>query len=273
MKEPNKPDADRYIVPGLKRGLEMLQLFDADCPSMRLTTLAQRLGISRSSAFRLVHTLESMGMVERDPASSSFRLGSCVLSLGFANLSALELVEVASPELQALRHETGFSAHLAILDTREIVYLARMPSHSGLTSNIAVGQRRDAHAAPLGRVLLSELSDDELTDLYKGVRLQPRTPMTPTTLDDLRRSLAEVRARGYEVSRGSYWPGGCSVAAPVRDSSGEIIAGISITGPYDEAAEARLATEFRDSVLAAAGRISARLGHRDRLGGSHDNDG
>ncbi len=252
---------ERYIVPGLKRGLEILQLFRKDRPVLRLLDMANEIGLSRSSAFRLAYTLESMGFLERADDGRSYRLASRVLSLGFEYLASVDLVEIARPVLERLRDRTDLSAHLAILEGREIVHLIRVPSRGAMTSNVSVGSRRPAHATPMGRVLLFELSEEQLGKLYRGATLARVTDQTPTTLSALKQVLAADRERGHVVSYGSYVPGGASIAAPVRGPSGAVVAAINISGPQDAFADAVIG-RLTEAVLDAAGDISTRLGYK-----------
>lgn len=255
-------NGERYIVPGLKRGLTILQLFGDDGKVLRLADIARQLSVPRSSAFRLVYTLESLGFIERTKDGYGYRLGSRVLSLGFAYLSSAEVANVAREPLNALNRRTGLGVNMAVRDGTEIVHLIRLASRGPFTSNLQVGQRRPAHAAPMGRVLLSELPDEELAALYPDDSLLERfTADTATTLDQLRRMLARDRARGYVISLGTYVPSGCSVSAPVRDVSGKIVAAINMSCARDPAVEKQLGGKLKDELLATAAEISANLGY------------
>lgn len=255
-------NGERYIVPGLKRGLTILQLFGDDGKVLRLADIARQLSMPRSSAFRLVYTLESLGFIERTKDGYGYRLGSRVLSLGFAYLSSAEVANIAREPLNALNRRTGLGVNLAVRDGTEIVHLIRIASRGPFTSNLQVGQRRPAHAAPMGRILLCELSAEELAALYPGdSKLERYTADTATTVDQLRRMLARDRARGYVISLGTYVPSGCSVAAPIRDVSGKIIAAINMSCARDPAVEKQLGGKLRDELLATAAEISANLGY------------
>ncbi|HUI13546.1 MAG TPA: IclR family transcriptional regulator [Xanthobacteraceae bacterium] len=257
---------ERYIVPGLKRGLTILQLFGDDGRILRLAEIARQLEVPRSSAFRLVYTLENLGFVERTKDGYGYRLGSRVLSLGFAYLSSTEIVNVAREPLNELNRRTGLGVNLAVREGTEIVHLIRVLSRGPFTSNLQVGQRRPAHAAPMGRVLLCELPDAELTALYGAERtLRRYTVDTPTTLDQLRRVLARDRARGYVISLGTFVPSGCSICAPVRDASGKIVAAINMSGARDPALEKQLGGKLKDELLATAAEISSSLGYAAAL--------
>jgi DNA-binding IclR family transcriptional regulator len=250
---------DRYMVPGLERGLKLLQCFSRDNPVQLPGDLARTLDLPRSTVFRLLHTLETMGLLLR--ADNGYRLGPAVLGLGFEYLSTLELPDIAQPFLEGLRDATGASAHLAIRDRGDIVYLSRYASRSTLASNIRAGSRLAAHASSMGRILLSDLSDDELNEIY-GVdsTLQAFTDQTPRDLAALRSMLREDADRGYVVSRSYYERGVVSVAAGLRDSTGRAVAAINITAAEQSVDRSTLEGEFKDKVCEAARAISASLG-------------
>ena len=251
----------RYFVPGLMRGLEALQCFGREQPAWRLSDLARKMEISRSSAFRIAYTLEVAGFIEKDTHSNRYRLTSKALRLGFEYLASLEIVDISRPVLEKLRDDTNLSAHLAILDGRDIVHLARFPSHGPLTSTVTVGARRPSHATPLGRALLLEKSKAELSAIFGKGKLEAFTKQSPTTLKALETQLAGDRARGYILSHGSYLPGGGSVAASIRNSTSEIVAAINVSGPTDVFDKIEAMGGLIDRVVSAADEISARLGY------------
>jgi DNA-binding IclR family transcriptional regulator len=258
---------DRYIVPGLERGLRLLGCFSRDCPAIGLGDLARTLDLPRSTVFRLARTLEAMHFLQRDEGGQTYRLGPSVLGLGFEYLATIELPEIARPALEKLRDETGASTHIAIRDRDEIVYVGRYPSRSALTSNIRLGSRLAAHASSMGRALLADLDDDALDELYGGRALDRFTDQTPTDLAALRALLRIDRRQGYVVSRSYYERGVVSVAAPVRDVSDRAVAAINVTAAAEAIAPAALEGDVKDRVCEAAETISAWLGSdRRRLG-------
>lgn len=261
-------DKDRYMVPGLERGLRLLRCFTRDAPLLGAGDLARTLGLPRTTVFRLIHTLEAMGFVERADGANRYRLGPEVLGLGFEYLSALELPEVARPALERLRDETGASSHLAIREGGEIVYVSRYASRSALTSNIRVGSRLAAHASSMGRALLADLTEAELDGIYPpGCELEIFTDQTPRDMESLKALLREDRRTGYVVSRSFFERGVVSVAAPVRDATGRAVAAINVTAAQTAIDENALETAFKDRVCDAAAIISAWLGGgRDGIG-------
>ena len=251
---------DRYMVPALCRGLALLAAFSADRPALSLVDLSRELDISRSSAFRLAYTLVELGYLHRDEATKTYRLGHKVLDLGFSFLASQELVDIARPRLDTLRDQTGCSAHLGVLDGRDVVYLVRCAANRTLTSNIQVGTRLPAYASSMGRAVLAFMPPDAVAQLYGGEKLRPYTDQTATTLPALRKRLDEDRARGCVVSRAAFEAGIASVAAPLFDASGSVVGAVNISTPQAADPAARLETDVLEAVLAAAGDISSWLG-------------
>lgn len=251
---------DRYMVPGLERGLRVLFILASERGELSLTQITERLGAPRSSVFRICYTLEQMGLLRR--TSLGYGLGPRILSLGFDYLSSLDIVEIARPELIALRDDTGASAHLGVLTGAEVVYIAQVPSLRQLASRVAVGSRFPAHAMSMGRLLLSSLPPAEFEALYGGVTLKKFTNDTPGSIEELRQKIAAERARGFVISRGSFETGIVAVAAPVLDRDNRVVAAINISGPAASLDTGALEGVFKDRVCEAGRRISQQLGHR-----------
>lgn len=262
-----KSDENRYLVPGLARGLQLLTCFSRHEPQLTGAELARRLELPRASVFRLLQTLEQTGYIERVPDSASYRLALGVLRLGFEYLASMELTEMGRPIIEQLRTDTGYSAHLVVRDGQHVVFVAKAVGANGLFHSITVGARLPAHATILGRLLLSDLSMAELKRLYPEEPLQRFTPNTPTTLEELK-ALAEAdRARGYGISQGGYETGITTIAAPVRNERNEVVAAVSITVPAQQVPTERTAV-LVPQVMQAAATLSQLLSHIPHASGS-----
>lgn len=222
---------DRYIVPGLERGLRLLQLFTRENRVMTAPELVKQMDLPRSTVFRLLTTLESLGFIERVESSHSYRLGMPVLSLGFEYLASLELTELGTPLLQKLRDDIGCSCNLVVRNQHDIVYVAKVTAPTLFPSAATLGSRLPAHATVLGRIMLSDLTDPEFEALYPHAALDAITPNTPTCRDTLRHMVREDAQRGYATATGFYEPSISSVAAPVRDHTRRIVAAIGAAIP------------------------------------------
>jgi DNA-binding IclR family transcriptional regulator len=253
--------ANRSAVPGLERGLNVLRLFKRARPSISPPEMARELGIPRSTVHRLVQTLEEMGFLRRVERAGAYALGPAVLTIGFEYLGSLDIVQLSNPVLERLRDATGCSTHLAVRNGREVVYLSRFASRGAVASNISVGTALPAHGTVMGRMILADLGHDELFALYGDEPLARYTEQTPTNLAELEELLAEDRERGFGISKSFFERGITSVAAPVRDRGGKVIAAINAT-VFELILEAQLLASggLCDEVCAAAREISDMLG-------------
>lgn len=252
---------DRYIVPGLVRGLRALAAFSPENKEMTLADLARELGLSRSATFRTAYTLTQMGFLLQDPRSKEYSLGPAVLRLGYGYMASRELVEIALPEIEKLRDEIDWSTHFGLRDGNRVLYMLRCPSRLGMGSIVHVGSRLPAASTTMGRVLLADLDEETLIALYRDQGASPGRQSR-----DLTEVLAQWRRdRGSETVEqvGSFEAGIASVAAPVRDMSGRVVAAINATISIDS--RGSISTEVRDAVRATGQRISRLLGGTDSV--------
>ncbi|WP_134725251.1 IclR family transcriptional regulator [Paracoccus luteus] len=253
----SRDDHDRYLVPGLLRGLATLKLFTPATQSLTLSEIARALGITRSAAFRTVYTLAHEGCLLHDERSQTYTLGPGVMRLTYGYFATREVVEIAQPELMQLRERTGWSVHLGVLDGTSVMYLVRLAGPRHEASIIHIGSRLPARATTLGRVLLAGLEQSEILNRYRPMTTGAQTPKVAAEI--LRQ--AQVDAAAQVVSHaGDFEAGIVSVAAPVRNMSGQVVAAINVTTPNDEAAECRM-DEVKGALLATAGRVSRLLGY------------
>jgi len=251
---------DRYTVPALQRGLELLGQFNRHTPELSGADLSRQLDLPRASVFRILHTLEKSGFVERVGDSSNYKLSIGVLRLGFEYLASMELTEHGRPVIEALRDQSGYSAHLVVRDLRDVVFVAKATGRSALFHSIQVGARLPAHATVLGRLLLSDLDMAALSQLYLDLPLPAHTAKTPTTLVQLKALIDADRAKGYGISQGGFEAGISTIAAPVFNDHHEVVAAVSITVPAQQLVAAQ--TDLLvPQVQQAAAQLTQRISH------------
>jgi IclR family transcriptional regulator, pca regulon regulatory protein len=251
---------DQYLVQSLVRGVELLRCFNRQQPALSIPEITELTRLNRTTVFRFLHTLRQLGLVSYDAETRRYSLGIGVLQLGFEYLNGLPLVDRATPLLRALRDELGESTHLGVLDGSTVVYLARVPIDRIMSAAVSVGARLPAASTSMGRMLLAHLAEDRLKEVLRGIQLQPRTPRSPATPAELREVLATVRRQGYAITDQEYEPGVFSVAAPVRDRAGEVIAAINVTGPVDRFTPEAVAERHLPAVRRTASDLSVALG-------------
>lgn len=254
---------DRYTVPALMRGLQLLMLFNRDERELTGAEISRRLDLPRASVFRMLQTLEQGGFVERVGDGAYYKLGLAVLRLGFEYLSSLELTELGQPVIARLCDAIRYPCNIVVRDGRSIVYVAKVTPPTPLTSSVRVGTRLPAHATVLGRILLEDLTLPELRALYPEEHLEVFSGSTPKTVLDLFNMVEVDRQRGYVLGEGFYEASISTIAAPVRDSSSRIIAALGATIPSGHIDESRL-EELVQRVRASADELSGLLNYQPR---------
>ena len=259
-----KDAQDKYIVPGLERGLLLLCEFSRRNRTLTAPELARRLALPRSTIFRLLTTLETMGFVTR--SGNEYRLGMSVLRLGFEYLASLELTELGQPLLARLCDRVNDPSNLVVRDGRSIVYVAKVSPPSVFSNAVNVGTRLPAHATVLGRILLEDLSLAELRELYPEEHLEQHSPCTPKTVMALFDLVQADRQRGFVSGEGFFESAISTVAAPVRDQSGGIVAALGVTIPTAQIGHVNF-EELLNQVRRSADELSRLLNYN---GGAHN---
>lgn len=252
----------RYHIETLERGLRVLEAFSRESPSLSMTEIAEREGLNKSTAFRFAHTLEELGYLERDPETKRYRPGLKVLRLGFTALNSLEMAQIAQPYLKALSDRCGKTTNMTVRDESDIVYVVRNKTQQILATDLHLGSRLPVYCTSMGKAQLIDLSSDALRDLLGEGPYEQRGPNTITTLRALLDELADVRSQGYAVNDEELASGLRSVAAPVRDHTGQIVAAINISVPSVRVSRKLLEDQLAAMAMESGRQISSALGAR-----------
>ena len=248
------------FVQSLERGLTVFSAFSREQPTMTLSEVARSTGLTRATARRVLLTLCALGYASSD--GKRFALTPKVLDIGYAYLSSLDLAGIAQAEMESLVERTRESCSAAVLDGGEIVYVVRVPTKRIMAISLGLGSRLPAHAASMGRVLLADLSPDDLDAHLASAKLEPLTDRTITDEDELRAELDRVRRQGWSLVDQELEEGIRSIAAPLRDRSDRAVAALNISSHAGRVKLATLRDEFLPDLLDTAHRISDRLARR-----------
>lgn len=258
-------EKDRYLSNSLFRGLEILKMFDIETPTLSLAEIANGLGVSRTLPYRLLHTLQALGYLHQDENTKRYGLTPKVLELGFAYLNTLQLPEIARPYLEQLRDETGASSHLGILDGREVVYIAGVPARGLSTVNVTIGSRLPAYATAIGKCLLAFQSSESLHEMLFGTDLTPYTEHTKTMHGELQGELNSIRNNGYAISNGEFESGIRSIAAPIFDQQGSVIAALNVAASDSTLKDDFISRVGLRAVYETASTLSVFFGYRAEM--------
>jgi IclR family KDG regulon transcriptional repressor len=244
-------------VEAVRRALRILRCFSLERPELGVSDLARELGLHKSTIHRLLATLEAEGFI-RHTDSSRYTLSWAVFELGAAVPVWQGVRPLVLDVLTPLVASTGETAHLAVLDGGEVLYLEKVESSQRLRMPSAVGRRVPSYCTGLGKVLLAGLDEAPLAHLLAHTSFEALTPHTMTDAATLRRQLAQIRAQGYAIDAEELEDGLMCVAAPVTDAAGITRAGISIAGPTSRIR--RHLERHIGAVRAASKQLSQRLG-------------
>ncbi len=259
---PPRRDGDTQILSSVANAARLLKEFGKSDRELGVTELSRRLGIGKSTTHRLLHTLASEKLLDRDPETGAYRLALTMHELGSSVPASLDLHSASSAILDQLRNITRETVQIAVLDGRQVVYVERREAPQTLRLFGQVGHRNDAHCTSTGKVLLAALDTPQLDELLNGWQMPAYTPYTIVDERALRRHLATVRQQGWAENVNEFELGVASVSAPLRTALGETVAAVSVAGPIQRLGDDS-ARRFVRPVVDAANAISKRLGWRE----------
>jgi IclR family transcriptional regulator, KDG regulon repressor len=249
-----------YQVRALDRALDILDSFSLAQPELTLTEIAAAVDLPLSTTKRLVSALEERGYLEHSPETEQYRIGIRAFEVGSIYIQSTSVEAEAHPTLEWLARGCQQTANLAVLDRGEVVHIAVVPPDRPIRYFATVGEREKVYCTGLGKVLISELPEDELQKIADREPFEARTRRTITTLDLLKIHLEQIRESGYAMDDEESTTGLRCIAAPIRNAKGEITAAVSISGPSFEFGEDTL-PDLVTAVKQAAAEISSRLGY------------
>ncbi|MEL7158393.1 MAG: IclR family transcriptional regulator [Actinomycetota bacterium] len=240
----------------------VLKSFSSSQPVWGVTELARHLDLSTSTAHRLLSTLTDEGVLDQDLETGQYRLGLSIFDLAAAAPTQRSLHEAALVSMTELRSRTGETVQVGVLDGRQVVYVERLDSPHTLRVFSEMGRRNDAHCTSTGKVLLAHAPAAHRDRLLRGWTLPRQTEHTITVEADLRSELQRIRRRGFAENRQESELGVVSIAAPVRDASGSVVAAMSLAGPSERVDPHR--NEYAEMVVRLTATISKHMGWQRR---------
>ncbi len=250
---------DPNFMTSLARGLAVIRAFSQQRRHLTIAQLSQRTGIPRAAVRRCLYTLAKLGYVAADDARG-YSLRPAILALGHAYLSSTPLATMAQPLLDHVSDALRESSSMAVLEGDEILYIARSTTTTRLMSiDLGLGSRLPAYCSSMGRVLLAALPEAELDAYLARVSLTRLTQRTLTTQAELKRALDEVRRKGFSVVDQELELGLRSIAVPVVDPAGRVVASINVGTQSARVSVAEMQDKFLPQLLHAAHELSTLL--------------
>jgi IclR family pca regulon transcriptional regulator len=250
--------SERDIMSGLAKGLQVIETFTAERPRQSIAEVSAASGLDRATARRCLLTLAHQGYADYD--GKFFTLTPRVLRLGTACLATMPLPQIVQPMLDDLSERIGESTSVSILDGAEIVYIARAAQKKVMSIALMPGSRLPAYCTSMGRVMLAALPEAQAQAILGPAPLPARTPRTLTDPRVIMAELARIRAQGYAVIDQEVEIGLCSIALPLVNARGRMVAALNMGIATTHAAAADLPARFLPALQAVQDRLRGLLG-------------
>lgn len=249
-------------IKSVEKAVQILNCFNKESPVLGIGQISHLTGFTSSTVSRIVSTLSKYGCVEKTAGYGKYRLGYRMYIWGLISQERIGLHTIARPIIEKLRDNCGEEVSLYRVEGHRRVCLLRAGSIYEIARVGTIGDYLPLHAGAAGRVLLAYLPEKQRRKIISPSVLKKYTDYTVTDPEELKQSLKEIRHKGYAISRGEREPDAYSVVAPVWDSSKQVIASLSISGPNFRLTEEQMQKNIR-GVLTAAKEISQKLGFEE----------
>jgi DNA-binding IclR family transcriptional regulator len=258
-KRPKKPP---YKVQVLDRAVNILEFIGRQkTGEAGLPELSAAMKLHKTTAHRIAHVLESRGLLRRGIDSNRYRLGLHLYDLGCQALDHVNIRDEARPLMTRVTFEVGETAHLALLDRTEVLYIERVEAERSLTMGSKLGARNPVYCTALGKAILANIPETEVDQILGSCRIEARTRNTVKNVLALKRELEATRERGYAIDNEEIEDGVRCIAAPVLDTANRAIAAMSISGPSSRVTPDRFQL-IGKTMQKAARELSTQLGHQ-----------
>jgi len=232
-----KPTAAKnsiYRVQVLDRALDILDCFNFQNRALSLSDVVYRTGLNKTTAKRLISNLTTRGYLQQDPETRKYQLGMRLFELGGVVSSSFSLRRAAANPMTNLQNKTGATVLLGVRMEDQLVYLDKREGDGVIRISSDVGWRRPLHYGMLGMVLIAGLESKDIERILKQYPLEAHTPFSITDVDAFSLRLEEIRTQGYVIEKEEAVEGLIGIAAPIKDSSRQVVAALGIALPLSQ---------------------------------------
>lgn len=260
-----RPGGDKGtpVVKAVDHAFDVLEALGGEREELGVTELAKELGFSKNNVFRLLATFQERGYVGQNPKTENYRLGLKVFEMAQVYLHKSGLVRNARPVLQDIVARCNESAYISILAQGEVVYLDLVESRQMVKLIPRVGRRLPSYCTAAGKIQLAFQNEDDLERLFKDKALKRFTDNTLADYESLLKEFEGCAGKGFALDNQEYEDEVKCVAAPVRDYTRRVVAGVSVSGPTFRLSEERIRDELVPLVVEAGKTISSKLGFQE----------
>lgn len=254
--------ARKKSVQSVKKVFTILEELAKSNGSLKISDIAKRLDYPLSTTHRFLTSMMDLGYIAQNPENGEYSLGVKLLTLSAPVLHNLNLRKICMPFLRKMQVETGETANLVILDSDEVLYIAKVESNAAVRVFSLIGKRAPVHATGVGKVFLADMAWSDVVEIIKKKGMKKYTENTITDLDTLMNELHEIRTNNFAFDNEECEPGAKCVAAPIKNHTGKTIASISISAPISRFAGEKM-NKWLQLLKEYAEEISSILGFID----------
>ncbi len=244
----------------LERSVAILDCFTLETPVLGVRDAARKANLSPSTTGRLMAAMKELGILNQDPESLSYMIGSKVLAWSGIYTVTSDVRSLSLPVMVRLQEKTRETISLYVMEGNDRVCVERLESPETVRIVARIGRRIPLYAGSAGKVFLAFLSEKRRNEILASIKLVPMTSRTITDLNELKTNLGKIQRQGYAVSKGEWVLEASGVAAPIFDQSSRITAALTISGPSQRFTEEKI-NEIAALVKPAAEEISRELGY------------
>jgi len=249
----------------LQRAVAILDSFSPNKPDLGVREAARIVGLSSSTTGRLLASLKELGVLDQNPETRAYSLGGKVLAWANVYTNTLDVRNLAMSALVQLHQETQETISLYVMEGDERVCVERLESPQNVRIVARIGRRLPLYAGSAGKVFLAFLSEERRNEILNHTDFTPFTSQTIVNRAQLMEDLEKIKNQGFAVSRGEWTSDASGVAAPIFNSSRDIVAAITISGPSQRFTDEKIEKYSRD-ILAISGKISRAMGYFGKIG-------
>ena len=253
------PDKDH--IKSIEKCFVILDCLHANRHLPTLEEIIRITGYKKTTCFRLLKTMRTLGLVEVSPGKKKYRYGPRLAALGLSALKTMNLRQSALPILQQLRDETGETVNLTILSNSEILYVERIMSDYLVNVNVNVGDRLPVYCASMGKVILAFLPESRLEQILSSIKFKTRTEKTIVSRSALLKELEQIKSNGFAINDEELEKGLRAVAAPIFNYTGEAFAATNIAWTTARHPDRAAFADYAPKIVAAARQISRLMGY------------
>ena len=253
------PDKDH--IKSIEKCFVILDCLHANRHLPTLEEIIRITGYKKTTCFRLLKTMRTLGLVEVSPGKKKYRYGPRLAALGLSALKTMNLRQSALPILQQLRDETGETVNLTVLSNSEILYVERIMSDYLVNVNVNVGDRLPVYCASMGKVILAFLPESRLEQILSSIKFKTRTEKTIVSRSALLKELEQIKSNGFAINDEELEKGLRAVAAPIFNYTGEAFAATNIAWTTARHPDRAAFADYAPKIVAAARQISRLMGY------------